>query len=38
MKKNKPHYSPELKAEIVLEVLSAQKSPAQIAVSRDALR
>ena len=35
MKKNKPHYSPELKAEIVLEVLSGQKSPAQIAVERD---
>jgi transposase len=35
MKKNKPHYSPELKAEIVLEVLSGQKSPAQIAIERD---
>lgn len=35
MKKSKPHYSPELKAEIVLEVLSGQKSPAQIAIERD---
>jgi transposase-like protein len=35
MKKNKPNYSPELKAEIVLEVLSGQKSPAQIAIERD---
>lgn len=35
MKKNKSHYSPELKAEIVLEVLSGQKSPAQIAIERD---
>ena len=35
MKKNKPHYSPELKSEIVLEVLSGQKSPAQIAIERD---
>jgi transposase len=35
MQKNKPHYSPELKAEIVLEVLSGQKSPAQIAIERD---
>lgn len=35
MKKSKPHYSPELKAEIVLEVLSGQKSPAQIAIEQD---
>lgn len=35
MKKNKPHYSPELKAEVVLEVLSGQKSPAQVAIERD---
>jgi hypothetical protein len=35
MKKNKPYYAPELKAEVVLEVLSGLKSPAQIAVERD---
>lgn len=34
MKRNKPNYSPELKAEVVLEVLSGLKSPAQIAIER----
>jgi transposase len=35
MRKNKPHYSPKLKAEVVLEVLSGLKSPAQITIERD---
>jgi transposase len=34
MKKSKPQYSAELKAEIVLEVLEGLKSPAQISSER----
>lgn len=35
MKKNRYSYSPEFKARLVLEVLSEQKTPLQIAIEND---